>query len=157
MPAANYYELLQFEDSIESAVVSVLNANGLTAVRQRGNTSLATPRVEVRMITGAAEEHYGYDAAGEPFVNFWHATIQLAIVTNRSRNDASHTTYRGKCRWLMQRLALFNTDVLLPYHTIERILESGTSPEIQPDENHDASVVSFAVDFCIRNDAYPTP
>lgn len=153
MPAQNHATILQFEDAIETAVVTVLAANSMTAVRQRGSTSLATPRVEVRLIVGAAEEHYGTDTHGERFIDFWHGTIQLAIVTNRSRNDASHTTYRGKCRAAMQGLTALNA--AMSYLAFNRILESGTSPEIQPDENHDASVVSFAVDFCIRSDAWP--
>ena len=153
MPAPDHGTILQFEDAIETAVVTVLTANGMTAMRQRGSTSLATPRVEVRLMVGAAEEHYGRGAGNEPFLDFWHGTIQLAIVTNRSRNDASHMTYRGKCRYAMQGLTALNS--ALDYLAFSRVLESGTSPEIHADENHDATVVSFAVDFCVRADAWP--
>lgn len=155
MPSSDFQTLYQFEDAIESAVKTLFTNNSITAYRQRDNNTRVTPAVDIQFSTGAATEHLGYTCDGKLRPDTWNGSLQIRIVTTRSKNDASHSTLRGKIRNLLYSFEDNLTRTLLPHHSIARVMETGTTPQIEADEDHDISSISFNLVFAIRPDAWP--
>lgn len=158
--ASNWWDLYKFEDAVENAVVAILEAASLTAVRSLGSTSFTTPRCEVQFTVagnGADNlEHYGVRPADSTiYPAAWRGTLLVGVVTTRSKSQ-DHATIRGKVRWLMQDLAQF-TEARMPYHQPVRIIETGTSVSADNDADQDESAVTFDMVVGIRADAWPAP
>lgn len=154
MQATDILDLYKYEDAIETAVKTLLSANEITASRQRDAATLATPRAEVQFTTGSGIEHYHNFPGANPRPDTFSGSLSVGIVTDRTKNDADHTTIRAKVRNLIYDFR-DSINVLLSYHAILRVLESGTSPLVTAEDNQDVSTVNFTVDFCIRTDAWP--
>jgi len=155
MPAANVIDLYRYEDAIETAVKTLLQANGIAAYKQQDTAETVTPRAEIQFAPGAAEEHYHLFLNGDQRPDVFTGSLQVAVVTNRETNGLDHSTVRATVRHLIYGF-LETLNPLLAYHAIYRVLESGSSPTIQPEENHDRTEINFSVEFNIRTDAWLT-
>jgi hypothetical protein len=157
MPAPKFSTCYQFEDSIEAAVKSALNLSVLNCYSQRDDDVVGTPRTHVQFTTGAATEHYSEllsDSTRRP--DMFQGTLQVGIVTNRGVDTAdAHAANRGTIRDILYNFQVTLTDVLLPYHKIVRVMETGTTPESSADDEHDISTISFNLWFQIRPSAWP--
>lgn len=156
MPQApSWDELYKFEDAVEWAAQSILEAHGVSAFIQRSESIIATPCVGVQFTVGPAMDRYGKRVEdGQLFIDTWTGKLTFAIFTARTKGNQYHSGIRARIRWLMNTIAFWNADVL-PFHQMLRILEDGTSVQITPDKDRDVSEISFAVHLNIREDAWP--
>ena len=165
MPATNLYDLYKFEDVIEQAMAVLLTANSITNAIQRGTASAATPRVEIKLVVGAQDARYYMRGTTPNYYGTpksWIGNLTFTIITNRNLNSSTHTTYRSKIRMLMHNRfsttywssAFLSTN--LPYHEIVDHEETGSTEEVQSEDNLDISSITFAIKFAIKDDAWPT-
>ena len=154
MPAPDYETIYSFEDAIEAAVQTVLNAAGLKCYFQREIISVTTPYVAIQFVAGAATEHYAA-VAGDYRPDIWGGSLHLQVVTDRTNNNLGHGLYRSQVRKLMAVDATFKNAVLLPYHEVFFIMESGTTPAIRTEDDLDVSTLSYTVKFGIRAGQWP--
>lgn len=154
MPAASTIEeLYQFENSLESAAKSILAAVPLNAYRQRDTDEVATPWAAIQL-SGTRAERAAHVIDDVAWPDGFSGSLRVVIVTNRGQNAASHTTYVGKVRRALYDLPNW-TALLLPYHKVWNVMETGTAPTPIEDQNQDASEITFKVDWLIRETAWP--
>lgn len=148
---ATVENLYQFEDQLESAIATVLNAGGVTSYVQRQDVELATPFVAVQCRIGEVQ---GYQAFSELVVRpvAWRFAISLKITTNRHIDilDPHHISWRAKIRHLMYGYQTSFLSSILPYHEIGEMTETGTSASVIPDMDFDVSEIAFQSCFAIR-------
>lgn len=157
MAAPDFPTLYDFETQMDGAWTDYLIANGVPAVKQRGASVLATPRVEVKFTTGAASgSMHGFAAAEyKPRPDRFAGTLSLVVATNRSKNDSGHGTSRGTVRGFVADFLRVQTTENLPYLWIFDIMDSGTSETVDDENNADISTLTFNIKFGIRSDAWP--
>lgn len=156
-------DLYMFEDAWEKAVSLWLNQNGINdPAKQRDSkldvdgrqVTLKTPRVEVQFLFGGfGREHYHINSAGR-WLDLGDGVGYLTIVTNRLRNDESHSQLRGLCRSLMQHVGQISGK--MTNHIIEKMIEDGSTMSFQPDKNHDISKLQFKTTMRIIGTKFPT-
>lgn len=154
MPAANIETLYQFENSLESAAKSILTTSAsLTSYRQRDTDSVATPWAAVQL-SGVRADGNVHMIGDVGWPSSFEGSLRVVVVTNRGQNSASHTGYVGKVRRYLYDITLW-TLVLLPYHKVWSVMETGTAPIISGDENHDATEITFQVKWLIIEGEWP--
>lgn len=154
MRASSIISLYEFEDAIETAVKALMTTNSITAYRQRDTTTVVTPYVDIQLTAGGGIEHYHGFTDGSRRPDVFSGSLAVGIVTDRGVNAVSHSTFRATVRNIIAGF-MENINPLLSYHAILNVLEAGTSPTLLTEENQDRSVVNFAIQFCIRTDAWP--
>jgi hypothetical protein len=134
-------------------IKDILEAGGMTTNRQQGIEVFTTPRVVVQINVGSVRRFTpapGLFARPERL----NATLHLGIVTNRATNRENHGEYRAKVRELIYSLP---HTAGMPYHLIESVEETGTTPSIETDKGYDTSTITFAMVFGIKQSAWPLP
>jgi hypothetical protein len=144
MPDASDYE---FEKLVEDAVESILGGEGLTVNKQRGNTNLKTPRVEVQFVLGGVKDgsQDGNPTDGFYFYRFT-GRLTVATVTDRGRNGEEHPGNVGKVRKALANRGAF-TPTNLPGLTIDEIKLAGSDPSIDSENNLDVTADSYDIVF----------
>lgn len=155
MPAPDYETIYDYEGAIEAAVKTLLTDNGITAYRQRDSDERVTPFAVVQLTTGAASGHMARLPNGDMRPDQFAGTLNIAIVTNRGTNNENHPTIRAKIRNLLYRFQETFTKAELAHHSIYNVLEAGTTPSIESEDDFDISTINFAIRFSIRHDAWP--
>ena len=159
MQATDILKLYKYEDAMNTALKTAIEALAITAVRQRDSDVNSTPRARIQ-----------FAMSGDPFENFhrmpngtkrgqaFRGNLLLDAITNRTREaegaEPGHATIVAKLRNMVYSF-IENINPALPYHAIMRVLEGATIPGINAEENQDMSTINFTVDFCIRTDAWP--
>lgn len=154
MQASDFETLYKIEDAMETAVKTLFEQNSITGLRQRDADSAATPRATIQFTVGANTEHYHIFPNGETRPDIWSGSLSIGVVTDRTKNNSDHSSIRAKIRHLLYSFAT-TLNPILAYHSIMRVLESGTTPTVISDQNQDMSEINFTVNFCIRPDAWP--
>ena len=157
MAASTLEELYDFEPLLEAGFRDILEDAGVTQqiTIQRESENLTTPRIGLKVILGAAKEHFCENAV--QLNDIWDATLKCMIVTNRTSNDAQHSTIRAKLRVAFAKWARFDeAGARWDWYEVARMYETGTMPEVSPDQNHDVSTIDFGFVFGIKNSAWPT-
>lgn len=157
MPAPKFSTCYQFEDAIEAAVKSAFNSSILNCYAQKDDDTVGTPRTHVQFTTGSALDHWSALLSdGSTRQDMFNGTLQVGIVTNRQDDTAdSHSATRGTVRDILYNFQTTLTESLLPYHKIVRVVETGTTPEVSSEDDHDISTISFQLTFQIRPSAWP--
>jgi hypothetical protein len=157
MAAPDFTTLYDFETQMDSAWSAYLIAQGLSAPKQRGAAVLATPRVEVKFTTGAAtgSMHPFVTAEYKPRPDRFAGSLLLRVVTNRTKNDSSHSTQRGAVRGYVADFLRVQTTDNLPYLWIFDIMDGGTTESTNDEDSADISDLTFNIKFGIRSDAWP--
>lgn len=155
MPAPSIDALFAFEDEIESAIKALFTAIPYNAYRQRDGDSKGTPFVTVQLAVGGETGRIRQGATIK-YPDAWTGTLTIGIVTKRGAAGVSHTTEVSKVRRYMVEWESRLTSVQLPYHAIAEISATGTSPQIAGDEDHDLSLLSYAIKWMIRTTEWPT-
>jgi hypothetical protein len=156
MTAPDIDTLFMLEDHIETGVQRVLKSIQIKAFKQCDADDIGlTPYVNIQLALGGVTGHYGQDKKGKLWKDAWNATLGFEIVTNRSKKQIEHATYRAHIRRLMQYAEGLFTEEVMPYHTLTKIEESGTRPTFDGGEGLDISQVSFSCIVSIRQNAWP--
>jgi len=171
MIAPNYETIFDVETQVELGIQRALQVadwrienNKIQIAIQRdagpldgdGNeTNLVTPRIEVQLVLGAIQGHYGKDSFGRIWQDVWQASLHCSVWTNRTNNNSFHGELRARIRkFLRYAESALGPDVI-PYHTLSKIAESGTTPTIMADTNIDQSEITFSCFVSVRSDAWP--
>jgi hypothetical protein len=155
MRAPSYASLYTFEDSIEAACAAVFATAGLNCNVSASTAELATPRVEIQLIVNQATGHLGENPQGDGYPDFFNGTLKLAVVTKRFEDPLSPATYRGKMRSLLYRFDEVFVEELLPYHSVQEVIEIGTTFLTDAETLEDTSIVTWKIQFAIRPGAWP--
>jgi len=159
MPTAPSVETLyQFEDEIESAIVEMFDAIPFNCYRQQDTDNKATPFVAVQLVMGAEQGRTHTRTVGSTtyyMPDFFSGTLNLAVVTGRNQNAASHVSYVAKVRRYMAEWTARLTSVQLRYHQIARIDMQSTAPNISAEQDHDMTMLSYAIEFEINKNVWP--
>jgi hypothetical protein len=156
MRATAWTDLYDFEGAVEGSARAILEANGVTsAMIQRDDRVLSTPRVSLQFTVSGCPEHYGFRPSNaEFFLDIWEGTLAVEILTDRKRNPEQHALLRSVARYYLAQPLLY-TEALMPFHQLAKVLPGQCSPSIRTEDNEDISVVSFAMTLRIRDDAWP--
>lgn len=159
MPAPSLAALFDFETQIEAAVVTALAAVSVTAYASHATGNMATPYCGVSYI------HGGPFPSGNPRLfnngstwreDFFQGTLQVSVITDRKRNESSHSTYRGKVRNALYLYASNITGTELPYLSLMELTETGTQPNVSDMDNLDLSIINWSIRFAIKSTAWPS-
>lgn len=85
------------EPALEGALVSLLQAQGIVAGASLTTDELTTPRVDVQFQLGA--ELPARPANGVS--NTYEGSFILTVITDRDRNNGSHSSFRSTVRRIM--------------------------------------------------------
>jgi len=173
MNAVECIPLYDFETAIESAVQQVFITNEIQAFTSFSTPEMerARPRVEIEFQAGAAT---GHRTTGQSVYRCDCFTGQCSITVITNTNDAeqsgeipsnagarAHAQYRAVVRFICGEFESTLTDdanganALLPYHSVNRFFESGTSPTIHHETGVLVSQLNFEVHFNIRPASWP--
>ena len=165
MTANDCIQIYDYEKAIESAVQAILIDGGVSAYTSFSEPEMEKdrPRVEIEFQTGTATGHRATsDSVYRP--DSFTGICSITVVTNTSDNAGgaqAHSEYRSLVRFVCAQIETTLTDdaagggTLLPYHSVNRFIENGTSPTIHHDSGVLASQINFDVHFNIRPDAWP--
>lgn len=158
--APSYEVLYDFESQIEDAFSSMMA--GLTDARcftQRTDQELVTPRFEFAFTSGAATGHHGRARDGLFYPDAFAGSLRVRHVTARSA-DITYTMHRQYVATLRRYCYQFETrltESLLPYLTIDSVLEQSSTQGIDAEHREDITEINFAIAFAIRPGAWPLP
>lgn len=174
--APDILTLYRFEDYIEPALVEYLETYltqegaNITVYRQRETTEKsATPWIEVKLILGEETEHMYVATDGTQYPDAYTFQLQFSVVTNRTTTavgesgqvdgEENGSLLRARVRVCMANFCknLNDSEVStkMHYHAFEKLMESGTSPEIDDGNNLDISRITYTGRLRIRPDAWP--
>lgn len=134
------------ETALESALVSLLQAEGLTAGGLLTSVPLSTPRVDVQFVLGQ-ERDVGTPVPGQEGINcIWEGSFVLTIYTDRDRNNASHSTYRATVRQVIAESTRAQWEAVIGANfRLLSLTHAGTSPTVRDSERAiDASEMTYS-------------
>lgn len=180
MSAPNFDAVYQFKTVVQRAAALFVAAQNI-AVYTRTNESLRTPAwlaenptlVDYVLSTLVFQKQrprleiyydHGQETGHVNPTNFrpdcW--TGNLSVVGVTAPKDEEHEQYIARVRNVMVRLrtSLFNdrtasTDLLLPWHCILDMVESGTSGRDETQDGYYLSNINYAIKINIRPTAWP--
>ena len=162
MPAPNLLTLFAFEKQIEGAVATILHRDDVLAVRQTGQTTLSTPRREVKLFLGAPTGHrftlpQAVRTPAQTYPDAWNAQLVVTVLTNRKTvpgNGEMHDELVAGTRVAMLQ-ALGGLNAALTYLSVQIVNDGGVVPGIDAGADIDVSPLVFNLQFSIRRDAWP--
>lgn len=160
MPADSLTQIFDFEAGIESGVEAILETNitvgNLSIEKTRGTNNLTTPRIDVMLQMGPAQEHRFLWKGGYYF-DAYAGLLLCSVITERDTNSNAHGIIRAQLRAFMQYGSQkFDRAGALPFHALRKIEEAGTAISFDKDNNEDISQLKFNLFIEIRVDAWPS-
>jgi hypothetical protein len=169
MKAPSYDEIYDIEGAIEEACKTVLPLFGVLqpVFAQQDSEELPDERVDVQLRLGGETGHRGIidKAEGEFARDAWDATLEFTVYTRRTKAGAGglpervdKKVHRGavaRVRHACEYFADAFTEQVLPYHVLSSIRTQGVEPQVNVDDEFDASVLTFAVVVSVRTGAWP--
>ena len=160
MSAPDFPTVYEFETRIETAIVNALFAENVIAKASRDNNVIdATelPFVAVQLAVGGTTGHYAPNVQSYDRPDRWNGVVSLTVRTNRTveQSTPQHQSTLSIIRSVMYAIPHTLTSAELPYHEIHTVDETGTVVQVIENADHDVSVISFAITFGIRPDAWP--
>lgn len=163
MPAApDLLSLFAFEPQIEGAVVTLLHRDDAPAVRQTGQTTLTTPRREVKLLLGAPTGHrfvppLAAHTPAQTYPDAWHAQLVVTVLTNRRTvegNAELHDALVAETRVAMLQ-AIGSLTAALACLSVQSVNDAGVIPGVDAGADIDVTPLVFGIQFSIRRDAWP--
>lgn len=134
------------EPTLETALVSLLNGQGLTAGGSLTTDTLTNPRIDVRFELGA--ERDSFSAAENVFLaNTWEGHFVLSVITDRDNTDQNHSAYRATVRQVLAESTAAQWEAVLGSHfRLLSLNHQGTVYNVlDNDLAIDASVMTYSV------------
>jgi len=163
MPAADVKQILNFENAIELATQSILQAAGFhDSFIQGGNATLPPSRIEIIFATGEAMNEAALPN-GDHVYDFFNGVLTVRIVTVRPDDLPSllpgvsdlHAQWAAGVRAALQeRLSPYTTSNL-PWLAVKTIRPRATTRDLDPRWLEDFTKLEFYVEFGIRSTAWP--
>lgn len=168
MAAPDLETLLDFETNVENAAQIFLSTDTGLSTSSINLTldqdDLVLPRIEVKFELGEALDPTDPKTTGSAELEYrkYTGTLNVIVMTRASKNgtDVNHRSYRAKVRKsLLLNANNFTTlddggpATILPYYDVNYLRPIGTDYTV--DGNIAISALTFAMNLCIRNDAWP--
>lgn len=164
MPASSELKIYAFENAIERATASILNAAGYADTYIQGaNASLPPSRFEITFATGEAVNETAHPTQEGHVYDFFNGRLVVRIVTQRPEDRPSllagvstlHEEWAAGVRVALQERLCPYTTTNLPYLAVKTIRPSGTTRDLDPRWLEDFTRLDFFFEFGIRSDAWP--
>lgn len=165
MPADYLYQCYEFEERIEAAFKTFLEAeiSGISVLTARSNAALVAPLVVLALDhQGPVDNENGPLCTHNSVVKdyFFIGTLRLHVRTLR-QSDATvsdqHRSLRSKIR-----ASLYDSprpsdgvNANLTLHFLKSIREASTDHQAEPEDGFDDSVMDWAITYSIRDAAWP--
>lgn len=168
MPAPNLYVLHNHEEQIEDALVVVLAAHGLSDVlTPRSLEQSRDTRVRIEVTAGGALDHEAPDAVtntGASEEDWFGASVDVEVATERVEEARSaiatitgkHAERVARARVAMTRGSLSANLPAGSYWDIVHTQFGGQAHAVDEQRGTDITVLSWAIQYRIRTDAWPT-
>lgn len=166
MAAPDFIAVYDFETAIEAALYGVFVAEGIADTFYSGSQQdfdRPRPRVELYFSVGSQTGHIRPDATYyRP--DAFSGSLTVRIVSNSkpgTDSTAEHSAYRATVRNIMAKARgllvadAAGDDTLLPYHTINDIVQSGSNPSYEGQEGFFETSLNYDLKFNIRPAAWP--
>lgn len=154
------YELFSPSESVEIALASIFESQGILARTRFVSKTDTTPRVDLQFVLGAPVHRHilnpsNGNAQAQPF-DAWQYNLLATIVTERTQNGNQHVELIGKTRYNLQYFRLLDTftSVVCPYHSITSIEEVGQQDSVDDANNIQMTQLTFRGVLNIRESAW---
>ena len=157
MPAPDLAALFAVEPAIEVPTAAFLASQAIPVFTSRSLAALPDRRIDFQLQLGNVTGHM-HPMPGGTVYDRWNAHFVFRVVTPRSSRgipDPFHDQMRSKLRLMLQYAGNAFTADNLPYHTILSLMEHGTDPNVDNEQDLDISEIRFASVIGIRDSAWP--
>lgn len=164
MPLAEADWQVYDTDAVERALVQILTGFSIKAYPKRSTLKRSTPCVELSLETqgvqGKRFKRFETMGSGSDLIqpyNTWTFNLKCTVITERSENGEQHGKICGQVRAYLQYgwLTVTFTPTVSPYHAITEIREAISIPATVPDDNLDATEITFTGMLNVRDNAWP--
>jgi hypothetical protein len=165
MPADSFDQIYTVEAQVESAIKYLFELIEIPCI---GTTDAMTEFQNVRPRIEIEYTHSDMNQSNAAIAPYYRSRLfggQLALLVVSNGVDEPnggillHSVLRAKVRNVFAKLRhdLISTyTTLLPYHTIENVMEQGTSPTMDTDGGVITSQMAFEFQVSVKPDAWPT-
>lgn len=157
---SSFAEIYDFEGQLETAIQAALVASPFELVVKVPNDTIdfqkERPRVELLVNEGGADDSrriFTYDNAKRH--DLYNATITLQLYTATRNDGHPHAQYRAKVRSAMALIFQTQINAALTNLEVRRIVPTGATPTIKPEEGYEESAMTFAIVFGVKTSAWP--
>lgn len=169
MTSPDLETLFNVEPAIEGAWKKLLERDELKGFTSRETADLPLNRVDIQLVLGGSNGHR-HIHHGRAWLDAWAGQLTLGIVTTRRAVDPTgefaklaapadpldvHNQARARIRIRAQYASDELTELVLPYHTLTKIQDAGTSPTVKTMDDCDVSEITFDCLVSIRSNAWP--
>jgi hypothetical protein len=118
-----------------------------------------TDRLEIRFRNGEATGHKQQCPDGFLRLDAWRGQLSLQVITSLRKTDENvHGKQRAQIRAFASILAgCQELNDLLPFHSVNDVVDTGTTPTIKTEDGYEATTLNYSVHFNVRLDAWPQP
>lgn len=163
--SATLDQIYDIETALEAAFKTLFEEELFTTyvTNDAAEFQKSRPRVEIMFALGSETGHNStHSTYYRP--DAFNGSLVVAVVTpaDDTNGTAQHAQYRARVRNLMAKCRTrFKSDAdgddaLLPYHTVQDVVESGTAPAYAPEDGVYISRGNYELKLNIRPDAWPT-
>lgn len=162
MTDPNILDVYDMEPQLEAAIASVLTAGGLKACTPLTVKDFQTERPRYEVVFKVGSSHPKGSTGQRQLMPqtqiqrdvAWRGEFSVICVTDSEQDSKQSMGYfRAKLRYLQPLLPILSNGVLLPYHNIQFVTETGTTPTYSPEDGLWLSSIMYAIDFSINNSA----
>lgn len=164
MPAANVATFFDFESAYEDAAKAYLanvSGNPFTQILtprtlQSAQAFLTTPRIFVRMATGAVGAQEATVANfTQSLYTHRRGTLTLDVASARNDTAQNHGLLRGWARFAMQDIAQAFNSNSVPYYQTLFVTEEGAHQAPDADNDELITSLTFGVEFALITSQLP--
>ena len=167
MKAPDYEEIYDLENAVEPAAKAVMAQFGIKAFCQFETDDLPDERVDIQLQAGSATGHRGIiNSVTKQFArDAWNCSLVVTIWTKRFEQTGDgqpvkadrrkHGRLRAKVRRACEYFTAAFTPELMPYHELTSIEPAGSDPQVNIEDDLDASTMTFNVLLAVRTGAWP--
>ena len=155
--AASFEILYAFDENMNDAFAALLTTGGLTVVKRGDSDDVATPYSVVDFVTGAARDHWKQMSDGSQRPDSWNAKLTIGIKTHRSTAAQVdiQKNWKAKLRKIFYDIKTNFVEANFPYYYVAQIMETGESPSLVTEDDHEICGVEWDIIFGIRTNAWP--
>jgi hypothetical protein len=150
--------LFNFRPAIEQCFKSIIQDAGYAGqlVGQTDNVKLISPRIEISVHIGASVNGQNCIFQGNEIPRCWQITVDFAVVTERKTEKELPEDHTGICAMLRaEALNASNYNpTRLPSYDVSGLTDNGESPQINPQDFIDLTMITFGMTLEIKQEAF---
>jgi hypothetical protein len=135
--ALNY----NIEPALETALVSLLSAQGIPAYSSLGTDNLSTPRVDVQFVLGTERSVMPENGVS----NTYEGQFAVSVITDRDRNNNDHSSFRATVRQILAESTSSQWEAALgSSFKLLSLDHAGTVHSLEQERTLDVSVMTYS-------------